>query len=156
MSHSLGFPRNLSNIAVRDEAKEVRPDARPQVRKNRRRIGWNRLTFFQGRERCRWSCHHSPNLLGMIKGETERLPEERDMSHLATGTNRTLTVEMEYGARNIQQGPTTCALHKRFRHRLPIRFTMTAGLSRRTSPSGIPQMARTCCSNWDTLQTSSV
>jgi hypothetical protein len=58
--------------------------------------------------------HHSPNLLGMIKGLTERLPEERDMSHLATGTNRTLAVEMEYGARNLQQGPTTCAIHKNF------------------------------------------
>jgi hypothetical protein len=30
--------RSLSDIAVRDEAKEVRPDARPQAWKNRRRI----------------------------------------------------------------------------------------------------------------------
>jgi hypothetical protein len=38
-----GNPRNLSDIAVRDEAKEVRPDARPQARKNRRCIHWNTL-----------------------------------------------------------------------------------------------------------------
>ena len=30
--------RSLSDIAVRDEAKEVRPDARPQARKNRKCI----------------------------------------------------------------------------------------------------------------------
>ena len=46
--------RSLSDIAVRDEAKEVRPDARPQVRKNRRRIRWNTLRIFSGRERRRW------------------------------------------------------------------------------------------------------
>jgi hypothetical protein len=32
----------------------MRPDARPQVRKNRRRIRWNTLRTFQGRERRRW------------------------------------------------------------------------------------------------------
>ena len=47
--------RSLSDIAVRDEAKEVRPDARPQARKNRRRIRWNTLRIFSGRERRRWS-----------------------------------------------------------------------------------------------------
>ncbi len=47
--------RSLFNIAVRDEAKEVRPDARPQARKNRRRIRWNTLRIFSGRERRRWS-----------------------------------------------------------------------------------------------------
>jgi hypothetical protein len=46
----------------------------------------------------------------MIEGETKRLPEERDMPHLATGTNRTLAIEMEYRTRNIQQGSTACAL----------------------------------------------
>jgi len=40
--------RSLSDIAVRDEAKEVRPDARPQARKNRRRIHWNTLRIFSG------------------------------------------------------------------------------------------------------------
>ena len=45
--------RSLSDIAVRDEAKEVRPDARPQARKNRRRIHWNTLRIFRGREQCR-------------------------------------------------------------------------------------------------------
>ena len=39
---------------LRDEAKEVRPDARPQARKNRRRIHWNTLRIFSGRERRRW------------------------------------------------------------------------------------------------------
>ena len=40
---------------LRNEAKEVRPDARPQAWKNRRRIRWNTLRIFQGRERRRWS-----------------------------------------------------------------------------------------------------
>jgi len=48
-------PRSLSGIAVRDEAKEVRPDARPQARKNRRRIRWNTLRILQGRARHRLS-----------------------------------------------------------------------------------------------------
>src|SRR4249920_4278254 len=39
---------------LRDEAKEMRPDARPQARKNRRRIHWNTLRIFQGRKRRRW------------------------------------------------------------------------------------------------------
>src|SRR5438445_10908572 len=47
-------PRSLSDFAVRDEAKEVWPDARPQARKNRRRIRWNTLRIFSGRERRRW------------------------------------------------------------------------------------------------------
>ena len=47
--------RSLSDIAVRDEAKEMRPDARPQARKNRTRIRWITLKIFSGRERRRWS-----------------------------------------------------------------------------------------------------
>ncbi len=47
--------RSLSDIAVRDEAKEVWPDARPQAWKNRRCIRWNPLRIFSGRERRRWS-----------------------------------------------------------------------------------------------------
>jgi hypothetical protein len=47
--------RSLSDIAVRDEAKEVRADARPQARKNRRCIRWNTLRIFSGRERRKWS-----------------------------------------------------------------------------------------------------
>ena len=39
---------------LRDEAKEVLPDARPQARKNRRCIRWNTLRNFSGRERRRW------------------------------------------------------------------------------------------------------
>jgi hypothetical protein len=48
----------LSDIAVRDEVKEARPDARPQARKNRRCIRWNTwntLRIVSGRERRRWS-----------------------------------------------------------------------------------------------------
>jgi hypothetical protein len=45
--------RSLSDIDARDEAKEVRPDARPQARKNRRCIRWNTLKIFSGRERHR-------------------------------------------------------------------------------------------------------
>jgi len=40
---------------LRDEAKEVPTDARPQAWKNRRRIRWNTLRIFSGRERRRWS-----------------------------------------------------------------------------------------------------
>ena len=47
--------RSLSDIAVRDEAKEVWPDARPQAWNNRRRIRWNTLRIFSGRERRRCS-----------------------------------------------------------------------------------------------------
>jgi hypothetical protein len=39
---------------LRDEAKEVRPSARPQAPKNRRRIRWNTLRIFSGQERRRW------------------------------------------------------------------------------------------------------
>ena len=46
-------PRSLSDIAVRDEAKEVRPDERRKARKNRRRIRWNTLRIFSSRERSR-------------------------------------------------------------------------------------------------------
>ncbi len=41
-------------MAVRDEVKEMWRDARPQARKNRRRIHWNTLRIFSGRERRRW------------------------------------------------------------------------------------------------------
>jgi hypothetical protein len=46
--------RSLPDIAARDEAKEVWPDARPQARKNRRRIRWNTLRIFSSRARRRW------------------------------------------------------------------------------------------------------
>jgi hypothetical protein len=39
--------RSLFDVTVRDEAKEVRPDARPQARKNWRRIRWNTLRIFR-------------------------------------------------------------------------------------------------------------
>ena len=57
-------------------------------------------------------CQAVTKLLGMTESETERFPEERNMSHLATRTNRRLAVEMEYRTRNIQQGSTAFALHK--------------------------------------------
>jgi hypothetical protein len=50
-SHST---RSLPDIAIRDEAKEVRQDARLQARKNRRCTRWNTLMIFSGRERRRW------------------------------------------------------------------------------------------------------
>ena len=46
--------RSLSDIAVRDEADEALADARPQATKSRRRIHWNTLRIFRGRERRRW------------------------------------------------------------------------------------------------------
>ena len=48
------------------------------------------------------ACQGVTKLLRMIEGETERLPEERNMSHLAAGTNHSLALEMEYRAGNIQ------------------------------------------------------
>lgn len=45
--------RSLPDLAVRDEAKEVWSDARPQARKSRRRIRWNPLRIVHGRERRR-------------------------------------------------------------------------------------------------------
>jgi len=47
----LSLDKSLSDIAVRDEAKEVRPDARPQARKKRRCIHWNTLRIVSGRAR---------------------------------------------------------------------------------------------------------
>ena len=40
-------------VILRYEARELRVDARPQARKNRRRIRWNTVRIFSGRERCR-------------------------------------------------------------------------------------------------------
>ena len=40
---------------LRGEAKEMRPDSRPQACENRRRIPGNTLRIFSGRERRRWS-----------------------------------------------------------------------------------------------------
>jgi hypothetical protein len=48
--------RSLSDIAVRYEAKEAQADARPQTPKNRRRILWNTLRIFRGREQSRCLC----------------------------------------------------------------------------------------------------
>jgi len=45
--------RSLSDIAVRHEAREGQADARPQASKNRRRICWNTLRLFRGREQRR-------------------------------------------------------------------------------------------------------
>ena len=47
--------KSLTDIAVRNEANEVRPDARPQAWKNRSCIRRNTLRIFSGRERCRRS-----------------------------------------------------------------------------------------------------
>ena len=49
----MGIARSLSDIAVRDEMKEGQADARPQATKNRRRIRWNALRIFLGREQSR-------------------------------------------------------------------------------------------------------
>ncbi|WHZ23430.1 MAG: hypothetical protein OJF47_002542 [Nitrospira sp.] len=40
--------RSLSDIAIRDEAKQAQANARPQAQKNRKRILWNRLRIFLG------------------------------------------------------------------------------------------------------------
>jgi hypothetical protein len=45
--------RSLSDIAIRHEAKERQADARPQAPKNRRRIRWNPVRIFRGREQRR-------------------------------------------------------------------------------------------------------
>ncbi len=48
-----GLGRSLSDVAVRDEAKEGQADTRPQVPRSRRRIRWNTLRIFRGREQSR-------------------------------------------------------------------------------------------------------
>ena len=40
-------------MALRHEAKEGKADARPQAPKNRRRIRWNTVRIFRGREQSR-------------------------------------------------------------------------------------------------------
>ena len=45
--------RSRSDITVRDEVKEGQADTRPQGTKNRRRIRWNTLRIFWGREQSR-------------------------------------------------------------------------------------------------------
>ena len=45
--------RSLSDIGIRDEANEGHADARPQAPKNRRRIRWNTVRIFWGREQRR-------------------------------------------------------------------------------------------------------
>lgn len=42
-------------MAIRDEVKEARPDARPQTRKNRMCIQFNTLIIYLGRAQRRWS-----------------------------------------------------------------------------------------------------
>src|SRR5258705_14003021 len=54
LHHHNTHASSVFGIAVRDEAKEVRPDARPQAWKNRRCIRWNTLRIISGRERRRW------------------------------------------------------------------------------------------------------
>ena len=44
LGQGIRWARSLSDVSARDEAKEVRPDARPQARKNRRCIRWNALS----------------------------------------------------------------------------------------------------------------
>lgn len=41
---------------LRDVAKEVQADARPQATRNRRRIHWNTLRIYRGREQSRCLC----------------------------------------------------------------------------------------------------
>ena len=69
----LRIDRSLSDIAIRGEVKEVRPDARPQARKNRRRIRWNTLRIFSGRERHRWSQIVRRSRRGNV-GQAPKLP----------------------------------------------------------------------------------
>ena len=60
---------------LRDEAKEVLPDARPQAWKNRRRIRWNTLRIFLSRERrrCLWIvCRSRMALLGQTPRTSQR------------------------------------------------------------------------------------
>ena len=45
--------RSLSDIAIRHEAKEGKADARPQAPKNWRRMHWNTVRIFRGREQSR-------------------------------------------------------------------------------------------------------
>ena len=50
---SASCARSLSDIAIRHEAKKGQADSRPQAPKNRRRIRWNTVRIFLGREQSR-------------------------------------------------------------------------------------------------------
>src|SRR5688572_32798821 len=64
-------------VILRCEAKKMPADARPQARKNRRRIRWNTLRIFSGRERRRCLqivCRSRTALLGQTPGHKEPIP----------------------------------------------------------------------------------
>ena len=72
---------SLSDMAVRDEAKEVRPDARPQARKNWRCIRWNTSRIFSGRERRRWPRIVRHSRTAMSDRLLDATLEEQDEQH---------------------------------------------------------------------------
>ena len=63
-------------VILRCEAKETLADARPQARKNRRRIRWNTVRIFSGRERRRCQqivCRSKRRLRSHMTGPETRL-----------------------------------------------------------------------------------
>ncbi len=64
-------------VILRCEAKELLVDARTQARKNRRRIRWNTLRIFSGRERRRYLqivCRSRMALLGQTPSRLHSRP----------------------------------------------------------------------------------
>ena len=84
LAGALLWARSLSDIAVRGEAKEVLPDARPQAWKNRRCIRWNTLRIFSGRERRRWSrIIHRSRMVNVGQAPKASIPTTRTAAQSA-------------------------------------------------------------------------
>ena len=88
----------------------------------------------------------------------ERDAEARDVAHLAAAPRLRLAVQVQLGRRMAQHlAPLRLArraLASPSNHRSPSRFTITAGVCCRVSPSGRSASTRACCSNCDVTQAS--
>ena len=72
----------------------MRPDARPQARKNRRHIHWNTLRIFSSRARCRWPwivCHSRTVTVGQAPRRSSPLHPSRAGSHAEAGRSARFT-----------------------------------------------------------------
>ena len=82
---------------------------------------------------------------GAAHGGPRRDPGE--VPHLAPRPGLAFAVEMHAGVPQLPGAPPPSS---------PSRFTISASECRAPSPSGQPQIARTCCSNWSIRQAASV
>ena len=81
-----------------------------------------------------------------------RVAQRGEVAHLAAGARLGLAVEVEPTPAPPALRAQAAASSPEVAHR----FTIAAGRSSSVEPSGSPQTARTCCSNWLTTQASSV